>query len=62
MKGCVAIGCGSIRMGHMLQQQLHNLSLSQSGCNVEWSLVLLRGNTALSRVGMKPEVSHYSFV
>lgn len=42
MEGGVAVGCGSIWMGHVLQQQLHNLCFSQTGCNVEGSLVLLK--------------------
>lgn len=31
-------------MGHVLQQQLHDLSLPQSGRNVEGGLVLLQQN------------------
>lgn len=42
VEGGVAIGGGSIWVSHMLQQQLDNVGLSQTGGNVKGRLVLLR--------------------
>lgn len=41
MEGGVAVGGGSIWVSHMLQQQLDNVCLSQTGGNVKGRLVLL---------------------
>lgn len=41
VKGSVAIGGGSIWMSHVLQQQLDNISFSQTWCNVKGGLIFL---------------------
>ena len=41
VQGCVAVGGGRVGVRHVLEQQLHNLRLPQTGGNVERSLVLL---------------------
>lgn len=42
VEGGVAVGRGSVGVGHVLQQKLHNFCFSQTGRNVKGRLVLLK--------------------